>query len=56
MRRRLGLGFAATGLGAAVLVAVLWPALAIGGAAATPRVLRLNISDTNIEYIDPALN
>ena len=29
---------------------------AIGGAAATPRVLRLNISDTNIEYIDPALN
>ena len=56
MRRRLGLGLAATGLGAAVLVAVLWPALAIGGAAATPRVLRLNISDTNIEYIDPALN
>ena len=56
MRRRLGLGFAATGLGAAVLVAVLWPALAIGGAAATPRVPRLNISDTNIEYIDPALN
>jgi ABC-type oligopeptide transport system substrate-binding subunit len=56
MRRRLGLGFAVTGLAAAVVAAALWPALAIGGAAATPRVLRLNISDTNIEYIDPALN
>ena len=56
MRRRLGLGLAATVLGAAALTAVLWPALASGGAAATPRVLRLNISDTNIEYIDPALN
>ena len=35
----------------------MFPGLAVGGSTATePRTLRLNISDTNIEYIDPALN
>jgi ABC-type transport system substrate-binding protein len=37
--------------------AALLAATAVGGSDATePRVLRLNISDTSIEYIDPALN
>ena len=35
----------------------MWPTLAIGGSDATrDRTLRLNISDTAIEFIDPALN
>ena len=44
------------GLGASLLVAALWPAIATGGSTATSRVLRLNISDTSVEFIDPALN
>jgi ABC-type oligopeptide transport system substrate-binding subunit len=41
----------------AIAGAALLAAAAVGSSEATgPRVLRLNISDTNIEYIDPALN
>ena len=52
MPARLALSLTMAIAGAALLAAA-----AAGGSEATgPRVLRLNISDTNIEYIDPALN
>ena len=52
MSARLALSLTMALTGAALLAAV-----AAGGSEATePRVLRLNISDTSIEYIDPALN
>ena len=56
MRARLAVCGVMAAAGAAMLVAALAPGLASGSSAAESRVLRLNISDTNIEFIDPALN
>lgn len=56
MTARLGLSLSMAMTGLALLAAALVPSLAAGGAGAEHRILRLNISDTNIEFIDPALN
>jgi ABC-type transport system substrate-binding protein len=51
---RLTLGFVMAAVGCALLVAALNPGPAVG--ASESRVLRLNVSDTSVEFIDPALN
>jgi peptide/nickel transport system substrate-binding protein len=57
VRTRLALGVVVAAAGSALVVAAFLPGVAAGGsAAAEPRVLRLNVSDTNVEFIDPALN
>lgn len=57
MRARLAFSTLAAAVGAALLVSALGPAVAIGESGAKrDRTLRLNISDTAIEFIDPALN
>lgn len=57
MSGRLGFSVSAAAVGAALLVSAFWPALAAGGSAATSdRTLRLNVSETSVEFIDPALN
>ncbi|MDH4346532.1 MAG: ABC transporter substrate-binding protein, partial [Thermoleophilia bacterium] len=54
-RTRMGLGAAMAAAGAALLVATFVP-VALGGGQATTRTLRLNASDTTVEFLDPALN
>jgi peptide/nickel transport system substrate-binding protein len=57
VRTRFALGVVVAATGSALLLAAFLPGVAAGGsAAAEPRVLRLNVSDTNVEFIDPALN
>lgn len=57
MPARLVVSMSAAAVGAVLLVLAFWPAQAVGGSSATrDRTLRLNISDANIEFIDPALN
>jgi peptide/nickel transport system substrate-binding protein len=56
VRTRLALGAVMAAAGSALLLAAFSPGVAAGGSAAESRVLRLNVSDTNVEFIDPALN
>ena len=57
MPTRLALAVSMASVGVILLCAAMWPSLAAGGqGAARDRTLRLNISDTAIEFIDPALN
>jgi peptide/nickel transport system substrate-binding protein len=56
MQARTALSVAMSAVGAALLVAALAPTAFGGGSATTPRQLRLNASDTGIEFVDPALN
>ena len=55
MQARTGLSVAMAAIGVSLLVAAFAP-VAVGGDAATTRQLRLNASDTGIEFVDPALN
>jgi peptide/nickel transport system substrate-binding protein len=56
VRTRLALGAVMAAAGSSLLLAAFSPGVAAGGSAAESRVLRLNVSDTNVEFIDPALN